>query len=71
MSKTHLKIAGVDCRTQGQTEHEHSHQAACGYIRDNVTTNMDAVDCYYCLRSDEMKHYHQLNDTFTDSQGCY
>jgi hypothetical protein len=71
MAKTHLKITGVDCRDQGQTQYEYSHQAACGYTRDNVTRNEDSVDCFYCLRSKEMEHYHQLNSTFTDSQGCY
>ena len=70
MSKVHLKVAGVDCRSQGQTQYENTHQAACGYVRDNVTRSEDAVDCFYCLRSDEMKHYHQLNGTLTDSQGC-
>lgn len=71
MAKTHLKVKGVDCRGHGQTEFEHSHQTACGFVRNNVTTNMDKVDCFYCLRSEEMKHYHQINGTLTDSQGCY
>lgn len=66
MKKVHLKINGVDCRDMGQTEYEYSHQAACGYVRDRVTTNGDAVDCKLCLRSDEMKHYHQLNKSWVD-----
>ena len=69
--KTHLKIAGVDARAHGQTEFEYTHQTACGYVRDNVTTDGDKVDCKLCLRSEEMKHYHQINGSFTDSQGCY
>ena len=71
MAKTHLKVAGVDCRANGQTDYEYTHQTACGYVRDNVTEDMDAVDCFYCLRSKDMEHYHQVNSTFTDSQGCY
>jgi len=71
MSKTHLKIEGVDARSLGQSDFNHSHQSACGYVRDNVTTNEDQVDCFYCLRSEEMKHYHKINGTLTDSQGCY
>jgi len=71
MSKTHLKVAGVDCRNQGQTEFEYTHQTACGYVRNQVTTDGDNVDCFFCLRSKEMEHYHQLNNTLTDSSGCY
>jgi len=71
MAKTHLKITGADCRDRGQTEYEYTHQAACGYVRDEVTENGDYVDCCYCLRSNEMKHYHQINSALTDSQGCY
>lgn len=70
MAKTHFKIGGVDYRSQGQTEHEYTHQAACGYVRDDVTINGDSVDCFYCLKSEEMKHYHQINGCLTDSQGC-
>lgn len=69
--KTHLKIVGVDCRNMGQSEYDFTHQTACGYVRDNVTTNEDDVDCKLCLRSEEMKHYHQINSALTDSQGCY
>lgn len=71
MSKTHYKVHGVDARNLGQTEFEYTHQTACGYVRDNVTTNGDHVDCKLCLRSEDMKHYHQTNGTFSDSQGCY
>lgn len=71
MSKTHLKIVGVDCRIMCQSWFDYTHQTACGYVRDSVTENMDLVDCYYCLRSKEMKHYHQINNTLCDSQGCY
>ncbi|EJO2025774.1 hypothetical protein NRC85_003954 [Vibrio parahaemolyticus] len=71
MAKTHLKVTGVDASNNGQTQFEYTHQTACGYVRDNVTRNMDHVDCFYCLRSKEMQHYHQINKSLTDSQGCY
>ena len=71
MPKTHLRVAGVDCRNQGQTEHEYTHQAACGYVRNNVTTAEDLVDCFYCRNSIHMVHYHAVNKSLTDSQGCY
>ncbi|MCC3804049.1 hypothetical protein IB292_03250 [Vibrio parahaemolyticus] len=71
MAKTHLKVTGVDARNSGQTQFEYTHQTACGYVRDNVTRNMDHVDCFYCLRSKEMQHYHQINKSLTDSQCCY
>jgi len=60
MSKTHLKVSGVDCRNQGQTEYEYSHQTACGYIRQNVTRVTADVTCFYCLRTDEMKAIKQV-----------
>ena len=69
--KTHFKIIGVEFRSAGQTEHEYTHQTACGYVRDNVTRNGDNVDCKSCLKSEEMEHYHSLNQTLSDSQGCY
>ncbi|MBT2909681.1 hypothetical protein PL84_03675 [Vibrio anguillarum] len=71
MAKTHLKVKGIDARNSGQTQYEYEHQTACGYVRDNVTRDMDSVDCFYCLRSEEMRHYHQINKGFTDSQGCF
>jgi len=71
MKKTHYKIRGVDARNAGQTDFEHTHQTACGYVRDSVTTNGDNVDCKLCLKSIHMIHYHAINKTFTDSQGCY
>jgi hypothetical protein len=55
MPKCHLKVTGVDARNHGQTEYEYNHQTACGYVRDNVTTNKVKVDCFYCKRSEEMK----------------
>jgi len=69
--KTHLKIAGVNSRSSGQTEYKYTHQTACGYVRKQVTENMDSVDCFYCLRSKEMEHYHKINSLITDSSGCY
>lgn len=55
MAKMHLKIPGVDARTMGQTEFEYRHQAACGYIRDNVTDDTDKVTCFYCKRTLDFK----------------
>jgi len=69
--KTHLKVSGIDCRKQGQTEHEYTHQTACGYVRDKITRDGDKVDCKFCLNSIHMVHYHAINKTMTDSQGCY
>ena len=71
MAKTHLKVSGVDYRDHGQTEHEYTHQSACGYVRKQVTNNEDSVDCFYCLGSHYMDHYNAVNETFSDSQGCY
>ena len=71
MAKTHYRVTDVDYREQGQTEYQYTHQTACGYVRDGVTRNGDLVDCKLCLRSEGMKHYHQINGTFTDSQGAY
>ena len=68
-SKTHFKILGVDARKSGQSEFEYTHQAACGYVRDIVTTDGDHVDCELCLSSKEMEHYHQINSCLTDSSG--
>lgn len=71
MSKTHYQNTDIDCRSQGQTEYEYRHSTACGYVRENVTRNGDSVDCKLCLNSIHMVHYHAINKTFTDSQGCY
>ncbi|HHE0459689.1 TPA: hypothetical protein ACN331_002526 [Vibrio parahaemolyticus] len=67
MAKTHLNVPGVDARDSGQTQFEFTHQTACGFVREQVTTNKDSVDCFYCLRSEEMKHHFQLNKTVSDS----
>lgn len=53
MAKVHLRVDGVDCRDQGQTQHEFTHQAACGYVRNNVTTNFFEVTCFYCKKTKE------------------
>jgi hypothetical protein len=57
MKKTHYKIYGNDNRAQGQSEFEYSHQTACGYVRENVTTNCSDVDCKWCLKSIHMINY--------------
>lgn len=51
----HFKVAGVDCRNSGQTEHEYNHQTACGYVRKNVTNKEGDVTCFYCKRVMEGK----------------
>lgn len=56
MPKTHLRIYKPRYKHMGQTDYEHEHNAACGYVRALVTRNMDNVDCFYCLRSKEMKY---------------
>ncbi len=68
--KTHLKINGVDFRGNGQTEFEYDHQTACGFVRNSVTRNGDNVDCKLCIKSEHMRHYHQINQPFSDSQGA-
>ena len=68
--KTHFKIE-VDCRDLGQSEYEYSHQTACGYVREQVSENGDKVNCKLCLNSIHMVHYHAVNKTLSDSQGCY
>lgn len=70
MAKTHFKVDGVDCRDIGQTEFEYTHQTACGYVRENVSRNGDDVDYKLCLKSEDMEHYHKINGTLSDSQGC-
>jgi hypothetical protein len=52
MKKIHLKTLGVDARRDGQTEHEYSHQTACGYVREHVTEDINEVNCFYCKRSE-------------------
>ena len=69
MAKTHLKAFGADYRDQGQTEYDYNHQSACGYVRANVTSNADNVDCKYCLNSLPMVYYHAIKKSFCDSKG--
>ena len=60
MSKVHLRTQGVDCRGQGQTQHEYTHQTACGFVRDRVTTKHFEVTCFYCKKTkefDELQNY--------------
>ncbi len=60
MAKVHLRVDGVDCRNQGQTEYEYTHQAACGYVRANITAEYPDVTCFYCRRSEtfqELENY--------------
>ena len=35
--------------SSGQTEFEYQHQAACGYVRDNLTYDAGLVDCKLCI----------------------
>lgn len=59
--KTHLMVLGVDCRNMGQTEYEYTHQAACGYVRENVTRNKHSVDCKICINSEAYKNALKFN----------
>jgi len=68
--KTHYKIH-IDFRDRGQTQYEYDHSSACGYVRKNVSSNGDNVDCRLCLDSIHMVNYHAINKTFSDSQGCF
>ena len=49
-AKVHLKVSGVDARHQGQTQFEYDHQAACGYVRDLVSTKESQVTCFFCKK---------------------
>ena len=53
--KTHLKYINEYGAHIMQTEYEYTHSTACGYVRENVTTDKSKVDCFYCLRSESMK----------------
>jgi hypothetical protein len=53
--KIHLKVPGVDCRGEGQTQYEYDHQTACGYVRKQVVDNPKLVTCNFCKRTDEYK----------------
>jgi hypothetical protein len=63
MKKTHFQIIGVDFHKSGKTEYKYTHQTACGYVRDDVTSNGDNVDCELCLKSIHMVHYHAINES--------
>ena len=61
--KTHLKITGADCREfWGQSEYAYSHQSACGYVREKVTTIAKDVSCFYCKRTPEFKGINKALD---------
>lgn len=68
--KTHYRHVPASAAIFGEGVVDLDHHTACGYIRENVTKNGDNVDCKICLKSEHMKHYHQINATGTDSQGC-
>ena len=55
---THLKIEGD---AEYHTEYEREHQAACGYTRDNITSDESEVTCQDCLDSDHMTHWYVAN----------
>ena len=61
MSKVHLKVRGVDCRGQGQSEYEYTHQSACGYVREEVRVMEHEVTCKFCLsliKKDDVNKYY-------------
>lgn len=45
----HLYKSHGDYRSAGQTQHEYTHSTACGYVRDNVTNEPEAVTCKHCI----------------------
>ncbi len=47
--KTHLYKSHGDHRRAGQTRREYAHSTACGYVRDKVTNEPEAVTCKHCL----------------------
>ena len=51
--KTHYKIKGVDCRSQGQSQSEYDNQSACGFAGVTVTKIKKDVDCKLCKRAIE------------------
>lgn len=48
-SKVHRYRSHGDHRAAGQTNYEFLHATACGFVRENVTTDDDAVTCKLCL----------------------
>lgn len=48
--KTHYKHMGIDYRDLGQTDHEYNNSTKCGFVRNEVTYNIDEVDCKLCWR---------------------
>ena len=68
--KTHYWHFPESSMTDSASIHIINHHTACGFVRSDVSRNGDKVDCKLCLKSDHMKHYHQINATGTDSQGC-
>lgn len=53
MAKVHFKYKKVDAREMGQTQFDYDHQTLCGYVRDLLTEDKEAVTCKICQR--EMK----------------
>ena len=48
-NKVHMKILGVDCRDQGQTEEEYNNQALCGFAGVSVSRSLKEIDCKLCV----------------------
>ena len=61
--KTHLKCGDTAVLNACPDENTRNRQTACGYMRDDVTSNKDAVDCRLCLQSEQMKHYFESSNS--------
>lgn len=61
MSKAHLKVTRQASRHQTMSDFDFNHQSACGYIRDNATKNIEKVNCFYCLRTEQAKQLTKPN----------
>jgi len=64
-NKTHLKVIGVDCRNQGQTESEFNTQALCGFAEVTVSRNAKDVTCKTCLK--KMAEFTSDDDDYFDN----
>lgn len=61
--KTHLKVVGVDCRDQGQSEEMYNTQALCGFAGVTVTRKENEVDCKLCIaRIEDDKNIDDLSN---------
>ncbi|EGR2227298.1 hypothetical protein QX249_11785 [Vibrio parahaemolyticus] len=48
--KRHCEAAWREVTDNGADIKIATHQTACGFVRDKVTSNKDEVNCFYCRR---------------------